>query len=115
MKISKTKAVKEILKITFPDYAGRKFFLDNSGKVSFYDTNWGGGTKNSYVAVRLADGAVSKMEDYAPWANPVEGKTFEIPEGFAVVKRSWFCGQESGVTIHLTEPTVELLAQLGRP
>jgi len=111
-KISKTKAVREILKQTFPDYMGRKFFLDDSGVVLFNDTNWGGGTRNYYAAIRLSDGVVEKLQDFAPWANPVEGKTVEIPEGFAVVQRSYFCGIEGGITIHVKAGGHELLAHV---
>lgn len=112
MKIQKTKAVREILKATFPDYKGRKFFLDDSGKVTFYDTNWGGGTRNYYTAVRIEDGKVQSLADFAPWANPVEGKTVEIPEGFMIVQRSYFCGVESGVTLYVKTGGHELLAQV---
>ena len=112
MKIQKTKAVREILKATFPDYKGRKFFMDDSGKVQFYDTNWGGGTRNYYTAIDLRGGKVQPMTDFAPWANPAEGKTVEIPEGFAVVRRAYFQGVEVGVTIHVKTGGHELLAQV---
>ena len=112
MKISKTKAVREILKATFPDYKGRKFFLDDSGKVTFYDTNWGGGTRNYYTAVRVADGLVEALPEMSPWANPVEGKTVDLPEGYILVQRSYFQGVDSGVTLHVKVGGHELLAQV---
>lgn len=112
MKISKTGAVRKILSETFPDYSGRKFFLDDSGKVTFYDTNWGGGTRNYYTAIRLLDGKAEKLTDFAPWANPAEGATVEVPEGFAIVQRSIFQGIEGGITIHIHPQSVEMLLLL---
>jgi hypothetical protein len=112
MKISKTKAVREILKVTFPDYKGRKVFLDDSGKVTFCDTNWGGGTRNYYTAVRVADGMVEPLREMAPWTNPAEGRTIEIPEGYILVQRSYFQGVEAGVTLHVKVGGHELLAQI---
>ena len=112
MKISKTQAIKKILSETFPEYTGRKFFADYSGRVTFIDTNWGGGTRNSYKAVNLENGKVQPLPVSAPWANPVEGHSVEIPAGCAVVEHSIFCGQDSGITLHMAENSVGLLPML---
>lgn len=111
MKISKTKAVKAILKETFPDYTGRKFYLDNSGKVSFTNTNWCEGSRNAYKAINLENGKVQQLSVPAPWANTVEGSTVEIPEGFAVVCWAHFMGLQA-VTIYTKESSVALLPML---
>jgi hypothetical protein len=99
MKISKKQA-DPIVKLAFPEYKGRKYFVEFTDKVVFYDTNWGGGTRNKYVIVR-SDGKKMEFNAPAPWVNPVEGKTFEIPEGVAVVRWAIFCGKDCGVTISL--------------
>jgi hypothetical protein len=106
------KAVKAIVSETFPDYKGRKFYVEDSGRVTFHDTNWGGGTRNYYSAISLSNGKAQRLADYAPWANPAEGKTVEIPAGFAVVQRSIFCGQESGITIHMPLNTIHELTYI---
>ena len=91
---------REIAKRAFPDYKGRKFFEDWSGSVTFYDTNWGGGTRNYYTAIELMNGKATPGQDFAPWRNPVEGKTIEIPSRVVVVKRCIFQGVECGLTVY---------------
>lgn len=95
-----SKQSREMAKAAFPDYTGRKFFANFGAEITFYDTNWGGGTRNYYKAVRLSDGKQEALADYAPWFNPAEGKTITIPDGYAVVKRSIFQGVECGLTVY---------------
>ena len=85
----------------FPNYSGRKFKVSLAGVFTAYDTNWGGGTRNQYVAVPLFDGRPSVLDVPAPWLNQVEGKTVTIPQGFAVVEHSIFQGHDMGLTIHV--------------
>jgi hypothetical protein len=93
-----TKQAKPIVKLTFPEYHGRKFKLEFTDRITFYDTNWSGGTKNCYAFLR-SDGAVRGLTVPAPWVNPVEGKTVEIPKDILVVVHQYFCGMDVGVTI----------------
>ena len=102
------KAVKAILNATFPNWRGRKVFVNGSGKVSFHDTNWGGGTRNEYKAItyRIANGKLliddtDHLTAPAPWNNTIESQRVQLPEGVAVVEHSYFCGKDCGVTIHL--------------
>lgn len=103
MKARVSARTKEIAKAAFPEYRGRTFREDFSGSVTFYDTNWGGGTRNKYVAVRLSDMEIATSKNYAPWTNPVEGKSISIPGDFAIVKHSIFCGHDMGLTVHFGE------------
>lgn len=98
IKVSK-KEVKPIIEATFPEYTGKKFFVVFTEKVSFYDLNWSGGTKSDYVSCDF-EGNTHNLPSLAPWNNPIEGKTVEIPEGILIVKHSYFCGQDSGITIY---------------
>lgn len=92
---------KKIGKLAYPSYKGRKFREDRKGRVTFYDLNWSGGTRNTYTLVRLTDGATDPgVRNLPPWANPFEGKTVEIPAGFAIVEHSFFCGKDSGLTVY---------------
>jgi hypothetical protein len=99
MKLSKKQANPIVFKV-FPDYKGRKYFLELVDKVTFYDTNWSGGTRRKYKIIRT-DGKQMDFKAPAPWVNPVEGKTFDIAEGIAVVCWSIFCGRDCGVTVYL--------------
>ena len=98
MKLNKAQ-VKPILEKTFPDYKGRKYSIEFVPTVTFYDTNWGGGTRNVYRFVR-SDGAVGCMNIPAPWINVIEGRTVDIPVDVLVVKHAVFCGQDLGITIY---------------
>ena len=94
-----TKQAKPIVQATFPAYRGRKFKIVFTTRLTFYDTNWSGGTVNKFAFVR-ADGAVAKLFAPAPWVNPIEGRTEDIPEDVLVVKHSYFCGEDAGITIY---------------
>jgi hypothetical protein len=102
-RVKVTKAqVRPIVDEAFPNYSGRKFTIEFTAQVTFYDTNWSGGTRNKYVAVR-ADGGHLISKGYsapAPWANPVEGRTIDLPVDVLIVKHSMFCGTDVGITIY---------------
>jgi hypothetical protein len=94
-----TKQARPIVKLTFPEYHGRKFTLEFTDHITFYDTNWSGGTKNVYAFLR-SDGAVRGLTVPAPWVNPVEGLTVEIPKDILVVVHQYFCGMDTGITVY---------------
>ncbi len=84
----------------FPTYKGRKISANYSGRVTFSDTNWGGGSRNRYVCLDLAKGLKRGLSVPAPWVNPVEGVTAPIPEGMVVAEHTIFCGKDCGVTLY---------------
>ena len=98
IKLTKAQA-HPIVKETFPDYRGRKFTLKFQERVTFYDTNWGGGTRNKYAFIR-SDGVTAVFNAPAPWINPVEGQTMELPQDVMIVEHSIFCGKDCGITIY---------------
>ena len=52
-----SKDARPFVDASFPDYTGRKFRAEITEKVSFYDTNWSGGTCNKYAVItRNGDG-----------------------------------------------------------
>jgi len=93
------KQAKPILEKSFPDYTGRKFQIEFVEKITFWDTNWSGGTKNSYSFIR-SDGITTPLNVPSPFNNPLEGFQTEIPQNILVVKHSYFCGQDMGITIY---------------
>jgi len=88
-----------IVSQVFPQYRGRKFRLEFTSQVGFYDTNWSGGTRSYYAAVR-ADGKHARLPEFAPWANPIEGKKIDLPVEVLVVEHTHFCGQDCGIIIY---------------
>lgn len=87
-----------VLRATFPEYRGRKIELVFRESVSFWDTNWFGGTRSEYRFVDQT-GASAKLEAPAPWSNPIEGKTVALPVGVLCVKHTIFCGRDMGIEI----------------
>ena len=95
--VVKKSDVWDIVKRVFPDYSGRKFRVAFSEEITFTDTNWSGGTKTYYGAVGSKGASV--FEAPAPWANPVEGATLKMKPEAIVVKHSYFCGRDTGITV----------------
>lgn len=93
------KQAKPIVEKVFPDYKGRRFNLEFKSHLTFWDTNWSGGTRNYYVAIK-SDGEYSRLPISAPWNNSVEGKTVEIPPDVLIVMRSYYSGKDMGITIY---------------
>ena len=97
MKLTRKQA-QTILDVTFPEYNGRKIALECAEKITFWDTNWGGGTRKQYKAIKHK-GQVAQLPVPAPWVNPFEGTTFDMQPGLAIVTHSIFCGKDCGITI----------------
>src|SRR3990167_2144934 len=99
LKLSRKEAMPLVVD-SFPAYKGRKFRLCPVETVTFYDTNWGGGSRNVYHALNLQTGKRAAYTAPAPWVNVVEGSRVEIPSGCIVICHSVFCGTDCGVTIY---------------
>jgi hypothetical protein len=95
----KKKDVWNLVKQVFPDYSGRKFRVKFSDEITFMDTNWSGGTKTYYGAI--GNNGANVYNAPAPWINPVEGVTLKMRPDVIIVKRSYFCGHDLGITIVL--------------
>jgi len=97
-------AAKEVKWLTEPAFASKKrtVTIEVSETVSFYNTFWDGGSKNTYRAVRLLDGKVAELETgSSPWAAIAEGKSMTLEPGIAIVEESVFCGKIMPLRIHL--------------
>jgi hypothetical protein len=99
IKVTK-KEIKPILEASFPDYTGKKFTVEFAEKITFYDLNWDGGTKNEYCAVNFESESKHLPDNFAPWNNPIEGKTVIIPVDVLIVEHSYFCGHDMGIRIY---------------
>lgn len=93
------KQVEPIIKATFPTYRGRKISVCFTDKVTFSDTNWGDGSRNFYAALR-SDGRNARLHVPAPWVNPIEGMTIDLPADVLIIEHSIFCGQDCGIRIY---------------
>lgn len=99
MKVN-SKHVRWLTSVAF-DSKKRFARLSLTGKVTFHTTNWFDGSLNEYVAIKLDTLEKHSLNAPAPWFNVVEGTTVNIPEGYAIVEKSIFCGKELQLTIHL--------------
>jgi hypothetical protein len=81
----------------FPDYKGRKFTLEVAETVTLHDLNC-----NRYALVALDGHGSAELPRESPWDPRVEGKTFAIPSGFAVVEHTHFCGKDMGLRFHVS-------------
>jgi hypothetical protein len=99
-----TLPAKELSWLTKPAFASKKrnVRVEVTTRVSFYNTFWDGGSKNTYRAVRLADGNVASLDTgSSPWTAVAEGKTVELEPGVAIVEESIFCGKAMPLRIYL--------------
>jgi hypothetical protein len=96
------KPVEKLVAATFPGYRGRTIRIEFTEKVMVYDLNWDGGTNNSYRQIDASGFSpdLSVMNSPAPWNNDYEGKTIDLTPEMIVVKRSYFCGHDVGITIY---------------
>jgi hypothetical protein len=101
MKITKAThpLIYKIAKHAYPDYKGRKMYLQYENTVDTgWNANWSGGTKTYYKFVRLDNGKIFSVPDLAPWKRP-ENEVVEIPQGAACITHTFFCGTDCGVTV----------------
>lgn len=84
-------------------YRRKKYRLNVTSKVTLQGLNWSGGSRTQFTAVRLTDGSAStpNLSAPAPWNNPAEGATVEIPENVAILEHGTFCGKPSMLIVHV--------------
>lgn len=98
---------REIASASFPGYKGKKFkvVIHPDDYPFSLRTGWDGGSRDSFVIVRLADYQAVKL-DAMPFVgdqfsrNP---EAFQLPEGFAIVRHAIFQGEDLGLAIWIIE------------
>jgi hypothetical protein len=91
-----------MVKAAFPDYRGRKITSDFSGSCHIHDNYWDGGTRNYYTAVRIATLEAATARADNPFRHVMDGRV-QVPAGYALLCRSYFCGKDCGITIYWPE------------
>lgn len=102
MKVKKSE-ITALLAATFPEYKGRKFFVEAAEQVTLYDLNWCEGVRNSYQACTVSGKTIGCGESFnqkAPWNNKAEGVTIQLPVG-AIVACHAFRGMHESVTFYI--------------
>lgn len=98
IKVKKSE-VKDLLKMACPEYTGRTIEVEFTNTVFFSDTNWGGGTRNTYTFLHVT-GELRGLPNCTPWDNPFEGESANLPEDVLVFCHKIFCGHDLGITIY---------------
>jgi hypothetical protein len=103
MKISKHQfpAIVALMKKAYPEYTGRKFFIEVFDRPFSTASYWDGGSRDYFRFVR-PDGKVIGMPETAPWTqHQEENREATLVPGLACVRNSIFCGCDCGLTIIL--------------
>lgn len=93
-----------LLAATFPQYKGRKFFVQAADAVRLDNLNWDGGSRNAYRAVTISGQRIGNGQAFnaaAPWENNAEGQIVPIPAGAVIAREGIYCGRECGITFYI--------------
>lgn len=94
------KEIKNLVKLAFPDYRGRKIRVSADTAPTRLDSYWDGGSRDYWVFVRLHDMEILSAPSNNPVYEAMRPRIMSfLPRGFALIRRSIFCGQEVGVTV----------------
>lgn len=95
--------IRSIVSATFPDYRGRKFRLNVSDSPLNVRSSWDGGSRSYYRFLNLATLQAScEVPAQSAFDRPISGAdAVVLPDGFACVEHSIFCGNDTGITIHI--------------
>lgn len=93
-------SVDRIVRAAFPGYRGKKIRAVIGETISLYGTMWAGGSRRSYVFVRLSDmETMSVPREQYLIKSELHHRSYEIPPGFVVVVYDEFGTYES-IEIH---------------
>ena len=93
--------VKQIAKKCYPDYKGRKFSI----KISTYPVNcqsyWSGGSRDYFKFYNLDTKLVSsEIPQQSAFDKSIpELGSVEVRKNLMIVRHSYFCGKDSGITL----------------
>ena len=85
-------------------YNGRKFKAVQCDEVALTNTYWDGGTRSTWTMVNLSSGVTTTPNGSAAparFGGTLESRKASIPQGFAVVEHSIFCGKDMGLTFYI--------------
>lgn len=89
-----------LMKSVYPDYKGRKFFVELQSGEFDATSYWCEGSRTYFKFVRC-DGKVFSLPDTSPWKQQEENRNATLVPGLACVTYTIFCGHDLGLTIKL--------------
>jgi len=101
MKISKSQYPKlvELMQKVYPDYKGRKFYLEVSDQEFSTVSYWDEGSRTYYIFIDANDNSLHLPNTHPFYQHNDENRTAKLVPGIACVKCTIFCGRELGLTI----------------
>jgi hypothetical protein len=88
-----------LMKKIYPDYKGRKFFLEVFDKSFDTTSYWDGGSRTYYKFVK-SDGNVLSLPETHPFIQHTkENREAQLIPGLVCIKHTFFCGHDCGLTI----------------
>lgn len=101
VKIRPDKFIRSIVAKAYPEYKGRKFFLSVTDAPLDVRSYWDEGSRTYYTFANLATGEVSQqVPAQSAYDKQIGGaNAVSLPQGFACVTHSYYCGRDCGVTI----------------
>ncbi len=107
----KGSGLEAVAQAAFPTYRGRIFKRSPADRPIDVRSYWDGGSRSYFTFVRLSDLAAMTMPPQSAYDRPVTGAdAVQVPEGFILVERSYFCGKDRGLTFHV--PPANLNARM---
>lgn len=103
MKLLKSQYPKLIILMqrAYPDYKGRKFFLEITDEEFDCISYWDEGSRTYYKFV-TPDGNMMQLPNTHPYyQHTTENRTAKLTTGLACIKHSIFCGHDCGLTLML--------------
>lgn len=96
------KSIKHIANATFPEYKGRKYFVQPAEKAPReLRSYWDEGSRTYYAFYNLDTNQVLPVHSNHPFFEPNQPSRLSgLPEHVVLVSRSISCGRECGITFY---------------
>ena len=100
----------QIVKAAFPSESGRKIQIAPFSGPMTLESYWSDGSRDYFVVINLATMAHGQIPQNGTAFDPQTFKVSFLPEGYAIVKHTIFCGKDLGFTIILNPENLNKLA-----
>ena len=92
--------IARIIQASYPEYRGKKIKLAIGDDPIDMRSYWDGGSRDYFRIVNLATFEIASIPAQSAFDKVIPGAdAVKLPDGFACVQHSIFCGKDSGLTI----------------
>jgi hypothetical protein len=104
VKLRKNGYLKTLLAMSFPDYRGRTFNLEERVTL-YFDPYGGGGTNSKFVLIDIPTGRSAAYRPTSPFSDKNAYHDVPLTDGTILVEHARSCGHDMGITFHVTPNT----------